>query len=384
MNWRRILLLSCAILLLIGTGAGTAAAADNNDCNKSWGQYPGWNWTADFDDDGLSNGGEVASCLNAFESNDHDDADDDDLYDIYEAKHPDLDPHEENDASTKRDFNNNNIPDRIEHNSGLDLIAEYDGPDSDNDGLTDKQEQTLGTNPEKADSDSDGYEDKVEIVEPGPLEEMDPMYKDVFLEYDAMEDISMSDRFDRANYASDLNQLGSQTDIQNPNGKKGFDVHIIKNENNMMSFKEKSNTDDLESDIEDIDEAHHTYQKYGYIHVIHVNDITDGTKSYGGFAYYESNTIFLARLGGSSNVLFHELGHVFGVKSTDAPGVDNPDYTIDEYPSIMNYNAYVGEHHGEILTFSDGSAGPKDHNDLEHVRNYFESQDFEINEEYGS
>jgi hypothetical protein len=42
--------------------------------------------------------------------------------------------------------------------------ARIDLPDSDGDGLGDRLELALGTNPQKKDSDGDGYDDKVEIV----------------------------------------------------------------------------------------------------------------------------------------------------------------------------------------------------------------------------
>ena len=76
-----------------------------------------------------------------------------------------------------------------------DGIPDASDPDDDNDGLTDAQEQSLGTNPKKKDTDGDGYTDYQEVTDsrlrypPADYKTLgasgaNPLKKDIFIELD--------------------------------------------------------------------------------------------------------------------------------------------------------------------------------------------------------
>lgn len=75
----------------------------------------------------------------------------------------------------------------------------------------------------------------------------------------------------------------------------------------------------------------------------------------GGYGY---NGEFSVIEGGwaQQNIFLHELGHSLGL--TEFEGIDSEQYTLEQYPSSMNYNGVY-----EMLGFSDGTNSAVDHDD---------------------
>jgi Bacterial TSP3 repeat len=125
------------------------------------------------------------------------------------------------------------------------LLGSFDGirqsllaRDSDGDGLSDREEAKLGTDPYKADTDGDGLLDGWEvagIVPPrnGPglnlvpvaIAGANPLRKDIFVEVDWMVDATHSHRFRRAGIDR-VEDAFTRAPVQNPSGETGVDIHI--------------------------------------------------------------------------------------------------------------------------------------------------------------
>jgi hypothetical protein len=142
------------------------------------------NAASDVDGDGMPDGYELANGLDPFVGDAAGDADGDGLTNLDEfnrglrAGNPDTDADGLNDGDEialttnplNPDTDGDGIPDGTDPNplaSDADLdgdgIADADDPDMDNDGLSNEQELTLGTDPRKFDTDGDRWPDGLEI-----------------------------------------------------------------------------------------------------------------------------------------------------------------------------------------------------------------------------
>jgi hypothetical protein len=70
----------------------------------------------------------------------------------------------------------------------------------------------------------------------------------------------------------------------------------------------------------------------------------------------------------SDRLLVHEIGHLLGVHGSDGPGVDSYETTLDEYPSIMSYT-YLNSN--EEVRMADGSESPKSNDDWDDIERRF-------------
>ena len=109
--------------------------------------------------------------------------------------------------------------------------------DSDGDGLPDRVEASLGTDPYKADTDGDGLLDSWEAqgfvpAEPGtaraqpvPLPGANALRRDIYVEADWMRDATHSHEF-RRNAISRVEDAFTRAPVNNPSGEMGVNIHI--------------------------------------------------------------------------------------------------------------------------------------------------------------
>jgi hypothetical protein len=99
--------------------------------------------------------------------------------------------------------------------------------DADGDGLTDRRERRLGTDPEDEDTDDDRLPDGWEVAnETGtgtPLPGADPLRKDVYVVVAHATGITTLDAAERR----DLRHVWARMPVANPDGDSGVDVHVV-------------------------------------------------------------------------------------------------------------------------------------------------------------
>lgn len=120
-----------------------------------------------------------------------------------------------------------------------DTNSEKDTPDtaidSDNDGLSDALETTIGTNPENPDTDNDGLKDGWEYSGTTPsgakLENANPLRKDLYLKLAYTP--SATQYSDEG--IDDIRRSFAQMPVSNPNGQPGIRTHITTETVNLTS-----------------------------------------------------------------------------------------------------------------------------------------------------
>lgn len=139
------------------------------------------------------------------------------------------------------DSDDDGLSDRQERSFGSDP----EDPDTDNDGVNDSEEYRHFADPTKADTDDDGVPDRVEIQE-GTAPYLEDTDGDSLTDF---EELNQTDRFPNADplekdlyvvlawtenadpytdaQKEDLKRLFSQSDVRNPDGSTGIDVHFI-------------------------------------------------------------------------------------------------------------------------------------------------------------
>ncbi|AWB28229.1 zinc metalloprotease [Halococcoides cellulosivorans] len=220
--------------------------------------------------------------------------------------------------------------------------------DPDDDGLATIVEQRLGTDPHDADTDGDGLPDGAEATCTDALPGADPLHQDLYLEVDSESGESLSDgAIERAEAAF------AEAPVSNPDGQSGIDLHVRRDDGDLTLGSPVDTIDRPGSadDIGDVTTAHRDYRTAGHYYVLVADKVAyDGDPEYvgagqPGVVMFESYPDpFL-----TASLLVHELGHAFGFDES-LPGVDSERYSLDEYPSVMNYNGLYTS-----LEFSDGS-----------------------------
>lgn len=212
------------------------------------------------------------------------------------------------------------------------------GPDADGDGLADCEEEELGTDPQDPDSDDDGLPDGAEVDRSDLLPGADPLHYDVYVEIDWIgEELPFTPEEQTA-----VREAFATSPVENPSGETGIDLHLVPDE--QVSYQG-------EYEIWEYHEFNNeTLTCAGYHHAF-VADRELGDA--GGYGY---NGEFSVISPNRQDYLFiHELGHSLGLNTFD--GVDSENYTAEEYPSAMNYNAWG------LVDYSDGTNSAVDHDD---------------------
>lgn len=222
--------------------------------------------------------------------------------------------------------------------------------DTDGDGIHDGSEvNQYGTDPTLADTDGDGLNDSQELNNDA-LSGADPLQKDVFVELDYAEEYEPP-----LASISSVESAFDESDVSNPDGTTGINLHIVKDSSLDQSKIESENS------LETLMQEQMDYEGEGYIYGAVVGDteynrddvagFSTGCGDNSQFALQNSYTNANERLKSDelAGLLIHELGHSLGIDSQDFDGVDSQQNTFDDYESSMNYNAPL-----DFVGFSSG------------------------------
>ena len=255
------------------------------------------------------------------------DTDGDNLSDFFESQ-PELNP-------LKYDADNNGSLDTPKFN-----ILKYD---SDNDDINDGEEYQIdhGT-----DTDKDGLPDLLE-VEFLAKYGANPNRRDIFVEID--KDNTENSRWLTATEKSALVSVFENAPIENPDGSQGVTLHLFESELVPYVNVWDSHIDNYGNEIKAVNSTkafyafwnrlmnYRTYREGFYYCVLGYGEsraIQYGFSFNAGYRDSDITTGFM-----------HELGHCLGLWNKTFDGVDSIKYTLDEYPSTMNYSSagrYLG------------------------------------------
>lgn len=285
-------------------------------------------WTTDSDGDGLSDAREQMLGTNPEDP----DSDSDGLNDSQELA-LNTDP-------LDSDTDGDGIPDKNEIEIGTDPALR----DTDNDGLADDNERSNNTDPTVRDTDGDGLLDGVE-VKSKYLSDANPTRFDVFIEIDYVPGSRLSQ-----SEQSQLIEVFASAPVSNPDGSEGISLHLMIDSE--VPPEDPFTYDDLESYHKKYENA----QCGGFHYAVLTEEaVLEEEGDVGGFANIPKKLFTAAP---APSVIMHELGHVRGIGSQTAPGVDSYEVGFDEYPSTMNYNAP-----DDYVHYSIGTNGSQDNDD---------------------
>jgi outer membrane protein assembly factor BamB len=239
--------------------------------------------------------------------------------------------------------------------------------DTDQDCLTNEEEQALGTDPENPDTDGDGLFDGWEAtaLDPGnncgdlsldlPGLGANPLHKDIFLEIDYMDctmeggdcpegDVHTHKPNDDA--LKIVKEAFANAPVDNPDGKPGITLHI--NVSNAISHKNSTSFipeplfDILETEFDEIKKTNFPADHKQAFHYALFAHAIFGTSGTTGIAERPGNDLMVtlgARFGQTGTIsdqagtLMHELGHNLGFRHGGADNKGNK----PNYLSVMNY-----------------------------------------------
>jgi len=222
-----------------------------------------------------------------------------------------------------KDTDNDGLSDYSENQLGTNPLI----VDSDNDGLSDGQEvNTYGTNPLSPDTDKDGIWDGYEVDNMAQYG-ANPKRRDIFVEIDKMDAENI--RWLNTAEKSKLVSVFETAPIQNPDGSSGVDLHLF--EDNLFPYV----------NIAAVDDYIENYKNYGEGFYYCV--LTGGGSMSGGLDF---EVFAVENFGDITMDFLHELGHGLGLvnfffvgteRHNVFDGIDSMKYSVEEYPSVMNY-----------------------------------------------
>ena len=249
--------------------------------------------------------------------------------------------------------------DGLEDARELDLGTDPLDGDSDDDRLEDGIEADLETDPLDPDTDDDGFEDGPEVDRNDVLPGADPLRLDVYVEVDLVEgtDLPRSE-VERVIEAYADAPVGVE-------GHRGIDLHVVFDETDLPERGPTSVTDrpasgeDEPARIRSYAEEHFDHRGYGYHYAVVVPEVLDvpGSEVIGEAGDGEFLIQSVERRDVRGSTFMHELAHSLGLDRNDFEGIDSEEYSVKEYPSVMNYDAgtrYYGYSAGD--PFDDWSA----------------------------
>ncbi|WP_434530056.1 hypothetical protein ACODNH_02015 (plasmid) [Haloarcula sp. NS06] len=266
------------------------------------------------------------------------DSDDDGLNDRREAELG-TDP---NKADTDGDGLN-------DHREVTELKTDPTSADTDNDGLADAAELKRDTDPRNRDTDNDGLADGAEIeygTDPS-VRDTDgdnlldgwEVHSDVYPDANPLhKDVYVEIDYMKSYSLPDeeralIKSKFADAPVSNPNGTNGIDLHLIRSE--QVPYTRTlggMQTDEYEEKYFD-----HNGQAYHYAILVDRSSLSGSVDGGGAVGImHVSGTVDDTRMG---TTFIHELGHSLGLVPDVYNGIDSTDVPFDEYPSVLNYNS---------------------------------------------
>jgi len=213
--------------------------------------------------------------------------------------------------------------------------------DTDSDGLRDGREVELGADPLEPDTDGDRLLDGAEVHRRDVLPGASPTRMDLFVEVDAVEGVGLP-----VAEAERVVDAFLEAPV-GPNASRGITLHVVYNESGLadrgaVKVADRPNLAGGEDvRLRTYMADHYDFEGYGYHYLLVVPEVLDvpdsevvGEAERGAMAVQASS-----RDDVTGSTFMHELGHTLGLSRADFDGIDSRRYTVEEYPSVMNYEA---------------------------------------------
>jgi hypothetical protein len=236
-----------------------------------------------------------------------------------------------------------------DHREVTELKTDPTSADTDNDGLADPTELERETSPRSRDTDNDGLIDSAEIehgtnptvrdTDGDNLLDGWEVHSEVYPNANPLhKDIYVEIDYMKSYSLPDeeralIKSKFANAPVSNPNGTNGIDLHLVRSD--QVPYTRTlggMRTDEYEEKYFD-----HRGQAYHYAILVDRSSISpsvDGGASPG--SVHVSGTVDDTRMG---TTFIHELGHSLGLMPDVYHGIDSTDVPFDEYPSVLNYNA---------------------------------------------
>jgi hypothetical protein len=216
--------------------------------------------------------------------------------------------------------------------------------DSDDDGLPDDVEESLGTDPHNPDTDGDALLDGWEVYGVNGIDlhakGASPLHKDIFIEMDYMgRDSARYGLAPNSDVLRRIEAIFAFAPISNPDGRTGIDIHLELG--NEVPYDE--DLDPSADEFAALKEMNFDAARAPVYHYMIWANGRDGDRS-SGRSFAIPNSDFVVTLGlwnggeGGTNAqkigtFVHELGHDLGLRHG---GTDNENYKPNHL-SVMNY-----------------------------------------------
>lgn len=233
----------------------------------------------------------------------------------------------------------------------------------DDDGLPIQDEIKHNTSPFDIDTDNDGLSDRDEVTKPNKYPNANPTQKDIYIKVDYTTDVD-TDVMNESLIS--VKEYYSSAPVNNSDDTIGINLHFItanqpiEEDTSIVTMKTYSPSPLLDNSNEDFKVTYLYHKEYGknqsqlfnteyypgYYHLVFTNNLCKNTilscldSRITGIAYVglDGAIVKMRNKTETQATTSHELGHLFGISSSDYEGVDSQNKTIEEYPSAMNYN----------------------------------------------
>lgn len=238
-------------------------------------------------------------------------------------------------------------------------------------GLSDYTEiHKYGTDPLQYDTSGDGLYDGLVAGDRDQSDiygTVDPLQKTVAVEITYMEGTqnALTDEV-----KNEMIETFANAPVENVDGSTGINLVFVETPQNPPNTAQVTADSYFRQNSYD---NYHTTKEYGTRHLMVVGDYSyRGNGNVVGSAIVNGNQMIVQDTGEFDTGLTatHELGHSLGISHDDHVGIDSWEYSVDQYPSVMNYNYGTCDNliHScwDIpvgYQFSDGSNGYTDHDD---------------------
>lgn len=241
--------------------------------------------------------------------------------------------------------------------------------DVDADGLTDEAERKRQTDSDNTDTDGDGFTDAEEVRMDERLPGADPTVKDVYVEVDRMEGTDWLDPAVEARIRADF----ATSSVDDGDGIR---VHFVRDDTVPATAISIQPAAGPHNDWAEYLDRYADRRREGYYHLLLARELPERVRT--GMYWEGAQAMIVEDLPSDwrGPVVEHEIVHaVSGLDRTTYRGVDSERVPYDEYPSVMNYNAFDTSMDGPKYGLSNGTGSPGDFDDWEYVETHFREPD---------